>query len=315
MYFDNVEIFKIEDCVDNLKNIYAHRSSEDSSAEKEKLTEHIKLTYKYLLFICKQKNLDNVFMNFEKNLLKGKQKNIIHFWKEMLVNTIYMHDIGKINPGFQYDVMKNHLYEDNESGDSNHSLLGSYIYVSYFNRKIKELKFEDSDKVFLRYFMYINSYIISKHHGYLLDFESYKRALVDGIKGYEKEDDFPDLKIDTIKSDIIRTFFYNSFDTIKNSMVKEDSKFNFNVYIYSKLLFSLLTASDYYATSDFMDGQKITDIGIITKELKKKFNDAFNNYKIVKNIREYEKKPVTDGNYKNINQLRSEITLESEKNI
>jgi CRISPR-associated endonuclease/helicase Cas3 len=314
MYFDNIDIFNVEDNIDNLENIYAHRDSDKSDREKEKLTKHIELTYEYFIFIFKQKNLENVFINFEKKFFKDKEKELIDFWKEMIINCVYMHDLGKINPGFQWDVMENDIYEDYDSSDSKHSMLGAYIYISYFNEKIFNFKLSYIDKKFLRYFMYVNSYLIAKHHGYLGDFEGYSEDLTGKKFEEEKEDEFPDLKIKTIDSCDCSKFLDDIFSDLSDELLKKNDKFNFNIYIYSKLLFSLLTASDYYATSEFMDGQKITDIGVITEYLKKQFKNTFDNYKITKAIRDYEKKPVLDGNYKNINQLRNEITLESEKN-
>lgn len=312
MYFEDVDIFKIEDHVSNLENMYAHRDTENKKP-KEYLRDHIERTIEYFCFICREKNLDNIFINLEKSLLKEKNIVLVKLWKEMLINTVYMHDLGKINPAFQYDIMLNDFYKDNESRDSKHSLLSSYIYVSYFNKKIKNLDIEKLDKSFLRYFMYLNAYIISKHHGYLSDFERFGRYLADETEDYFKEDDFPDLNMDTLKSSIIANFFYpDKIKDIKEYVETEDN--NFSIYIYSKILFSMLTASDYYATSEYMDGQKVVDMGIISKELREKFCSQFNNYEITKSIRNYEKDPVIDGNYTSINELRSEITLESEKN-
>ncbi|NMM61757.1 CRISPR-associated helicase Cas3' [Clostridium sp. P21] len=312
MYFEDVNIFQIEDHVSNLKNMYAHRDTENKKP-KEYLRDHIECTIEYFHFICREKNLDNIFINLEKSLLKEKDNVLVQLWKEMLINTVYMHDVGKINPAFQYDIMLNDFYKDNESRDSKHSLLSSYIYVSYFDKKIKNLDIEKLDKSFLRYFMYLNAYIISKHHGYLSDFEDFGTYLADETEDYFKEDDFPDLNMNTLKNSTIVNFFYgDSFKIIKEYVKNKDS--DFNIYIYSKILFSILTASDYYATAEYMDGHKVVDMGIITKELKEKFCSEFNNYEITKNIRNYEKNPVIDGNYTSINELRSEITLESEKN-
>ena len=72
MYFNNIDIFKIEDNVDNLHNIYAHMNSENPYAEKEKLTEHMSLTLDYFIFIVKQKNLENIFINLEKVFFQDK---------------------------------------------------------------------------------------------------------------------------------------------------------------------------------------------------------------------------------------------------
>lgn len=311
MYFDDVKFFNPGEFINNLDNMYAHRDRNDET-RREKLMEHVELTYEYFKFICVEKNLDDVFCNFERSILKDRNKDTIYLWKEMFANTIYMHDMGKINPAFQYGKMLNKLYKNNEMGEENHSLLGSYIYVSYFNDKIDKIK-KRYDKYYLKYFMHLNAYMISKHHGLLDNTEDYKEKLKAFSRSYKKGTYYPDLNMDTLKEKTIQNSFHNCSEYIKDWLLTDD-KLNFNMYIYSKLLFSLLTAADYYATSQFMNGEKVNDMGIISPELKHKFDNDVQNYHILKSIRDYEKSPVSRGNYTNINQLRSEITLESEKN-
>ena len=120
MYFDNVKLFNVKEEVDNLDNNYAHLSR----YKEEKLVDHMDLTYNYFLRICKEKNLDNVFNNIEKSLISGLSQEGKRFWKELLCNTIYMHDIGKINCNFQTRKMKNKKYNDIPNFDSKHSMLG-----------------------------------------------------------------------------------------------------------------------------------------------------------------------------------------------
>lgn len=311
MYFDDVEMFHAESFIDNLDGMYAHRDRNDKT-RREKLMEHIKLTYKYFNFICSEKNLSNIFSNLQKDILKDKSEDVIYLWKEMFANTIYMHDMGKINPAFQHDKMLNKLYQNNSTGERNHSLLGSYIYVSYFNKKINKIK-KRHDKFYLKYFMYLNSYVISRHHGFLYNIEDYKEKLENFPENYKKETYYPDLNMDTLGKVVIHKSFYNSCEYIKDCFLSND-RLNFTLYIYSKLLFSILTAADYYAASQFMNGERVNDIGIINDKLKKRFSMDIENYDILKSIRDYEKNPVTNGKYNNINQLRSEITIESEKN-
>ncbi|WP_416176380.1 CRISPR-associated helicase Cas3' [Clostridium sp.] len=311
MYFDNVEIFNPELFIYNLDSMYAHIDRNDSS-RREKLIEHMNLTYEYFKFICSEKNLDNVFNNLQQNILKDRSKDVINLWREMFLNTIYMHDMGKINPSFQYFKMLNEVYKDNSIGEKNHSLLGSYIYVSFFNEKINGIK-RKHDKYYLKGFMYLNSYIISKHHGFLDEIEVYGQRLEDFSKNYKKEIYYPDLNMNMLGEKIIHNSFYNSQKYIKDCFLK-NKELNFTIYIYSKLLFSILTAADYYATSQFMNGEKVDNMGIIDKDLKERFSRDMEEYSILKNIREYEKNQIIDENYTNINQLRSEITLESEKN-
>ncbi|AGY75622.1 CRISPR-associated helicase/endonuclease Cas3 [Clostridium autoethanogenum] len=310
MYFDDVELFNPEFFISNLDNMYAHRDRTDKT-RREKLTDHINLTYKYFEFICSEKDLDNVFNNLQKDILEDRCEDVICLWKEMLANTIYMHDIGKINPAFQYANMLNKLYKDNSAGEKNHSLLGSYIYVSYFNGRINKIK-KRYDRYYLKYFMYLNSYIISRHHGFLGSIEGYGEKLKNFSENYKKETYYPDLNMDVLGERVIYKSFCNSQEYIKDCFLA-NSKLDFTLYIYSKLLFSILTAADYYATSQFMNGEKVDDMGIMDDELKKRFSRDVEDYDILKSIRSYEKNPVIDGKYSNINQLRSKITLESEK--
>ncbi|MCH3963143.1 MAG: CRISPR-associated helicase Cas3' [Clostridium sp.] len=311
MYFDRVKLFDFQLNVNNISNMYAHRDR-NNKKRREKLIDHIDLTYKYMRFICNEKKLDNVFKNFQDKLFADRSSDIILMWRDMVANTVYMHDAGKINPAFQYDKMLNQFYEDNSEGGSEHSLLGAYIYVSYFNSRINSMGFEEKDKFYLKYFMYLNGYIISKHHGYLDDMKYYKFELENFKETYDKEEYYPDLNMKTLGESAI----YNSLSSSKiymNECVQKNNKLNFVIYIYSKLLFSIITAADYYATSEFMNGEKINDLGIIDDGLKRKFGEDVDSYSTFKSIEAYRKNPVKDGKYTSINQLRSEITLESEK--
>jgi CRISPR-associated endonuclease/helicase Cas3 len=47
-------------------------------------------------------------------------------------------------------------------------------------------------------------------------------------------------------------------------MDKKDAESSINIYIYVKLVFSLLIASDFYATSEFMSETKLVSIQKIT---------------------------------------------------
>lgn len=309
MYFDDIHLFKTESFINNLDQMYAHRDRNDGS-RREKLNCHINLTYKYFKFICRQKNLGDVFFKLQKYLLKGRSEKVINLWKEMLANTVYMHDMGKINPGFQWNNMQNELYKDAGS-DKIHSAIGTYIYVSYFAKRIDKLK-KRYDRFYLKYFMYLNSYIISKHHGALIDIENYGLSLSDSLERYSKKKYYPDLNMDTLG----RVYICNSFENSRKYMkdcLKEDEKLSFCIYIYVKLVFSILTAADYYATSEFMHGEKVDDLGLVDDNLKKKFSEDIDKYSIMQSVREYEKSPIKDDGYTSINQLRSEITLETEK--
>ena len=171
MYFDNVDVFNLEQNIDNLDTIYAHTKE----GHKEKLKEHVNLTYEYFLKIMKEKSLDLVFKNIERRFLKGKNKTTIDIWKELIVNTVYMHDIGKISANFQYRVMDNERYKDIKQVNSKHSMLSAHIYFDYFLNKISKL---EEDSSLLLVFLILNSYIISKHHSSLANFSDFKKIFI-----------------------------------------------------------------------------------------------------------------------------------------
>ena len=186
MYFDNIKLFNVKEEVGNLDNIFAHMKDEHTNNEhKEKLVDHMDLTYKYFLDICKEKNLDNVFINIEEKLLTNLSEDGKNFWKELLCNTIYMHDIGKINCNFQTRKMKNKEYKDIPNSDSKHSMLSACIYFDYYFKKLISIK-ESGDQPILLTFLLLNSYLVSKHHGILDNFTVFKDKFIEGFKTYKK---------------------------------------------------------------------------------------------------------------------------------
>ncbi|MCK5867098.1 MAG: hypothetical protein KAG14_01735, partial [Mycoplasmataceae bacterium] len=79
------------------------------------------------------KNLDEIIDNL---IIKidVKYKDLI---KELFINAIYMHDMGKINPSFQSNKMRNPDFPET-TDSSNHSIYGAEIYIEKFKQKILE---------------------------------------------------------------------------------------------------------------------------------------------------------------------------------
>lgn len=99
----------------------------------------------------------------------------------MTVNIVSVHDLGKINPNFQSDKMHHKWHEEvkpDPNIGSRHSILSSVFYLDYFLGKINEMwgakqLIKKSEAEILKDFAYIYSYIISRHHGELKEFETY----------------------------------------------------------------------------------------------------------------------------------------------
>lgn len=330
MYIDLIKNFNVNDLISNDFEILAHIKSNDSS-EDESLNSHIELCKKYFEKIVKDKNLNNIFINFENIFLKDKDESIKLVFRELLVNTIIFHDIGKINPNFQKRKMKNNLnIKDREIeriGTTEHSIYSSIIYIDYCLDKLIKLKNKkiidkESFNIFLGVII-LNSYIISRHHSGFNCINQYLSNLLD-MFSKEKVDDiyciintiyFRKLKLKYKNIEKMIEKYKNLYSNIKESYKDIDSEIE--IYTYVRFILSILIACDYYATSEYMSGTKINDIGKID-DINKFYND-FKNGEIYNKIREYEKEKYGKGKdfskVKDINILRTEMFLDSEKEL
>ncbi|EJO5347119.1 CRISPR-associated helicase Cas3' [Clostridium botulinum] len=323
MYFNNIGKVNLEELIKDDDKIYAHIKDN----RKETLKEHLDLSLKYLNKICKNKCLDNVFLNFENNLLIGFSNEGKELYRKMILNTIYMHDLGKINCNFQYIKMKNEKFKNEEGincNNSNHSMLSAVIYINYFLNRIRNLQCKE-DKKLLFVFMLLNSYVISKHHGVLDSFNEFKEKLLedDGEgkrlyttqlcifnKIYKEEILFNE------KNMILKRMFDMNEYVLKNK-IEKDKDFSIKLYIYERFLASLLLSCDYYATSHFANEKEVKNFGEI-RDIDQ-FYKSFKNTTIYKSIREYEKNNYGNinnfSNVDNINILRDELFLDAEKTM
>ncbi|URZ02296.1 CRISPR-associated helicase/endonuclease Cas3 [Clostridium felsineum] len=315
MYFEGVKKFDIEKEVSDLDKLYAHFKK----GGKEKLKEHIDLVYSYFLKICLEKNLDYVFFYLEKSFFNSSDKVAIELWKELIINAVYMHDIGKVNDQFQLFKMKNEKFNNIDTliVNSKHSMLSACIYFDYYLERVKKVEKSSSSTIIL--FLTLNSYIISKHHGTLQNFAEFREKFLDAFYDYKENSGLYRSYNREIKEKS-ESFFqkiYNNVEKVMLDFEKEDKWKSIEVYIYSKLLFSVLTTSDFYATSEYSSGKKINYIGTI--------KDVNKYYSIYKNSEIYQKiqlhKEFLNGNGKrvfkdnDINKLRTEMFLEAEQNL
>jgi len=238
---------------------------------KETLIEHTYVTKKYLTNILEVNNLDNLI----DKLISSLDEDYSVLIKEMFLNAVYLHDIGKKNKYFQAIKMSNDDFKDYKDAtkSTNHSFNSSEMYIKYYQNIIKKNK-DRKKRIKLSFILYNFSYHISKHHGRLSVFKEYREN----------------------EGDLISSF-------------RQRKKFNINdfeFFILNKLLFSLLISSDYYATTEYMAGLPTKDFGTISKEKKELLIKTFEEYKIVQNIRNHT-------NIQGINTLRSKMFLESEQ--
>ncbi len=311
MYFNQTPQFNFKEHFNTDIPFYAHLREINQTVAYERLEDHINLTMDYCAQLCVEKNLNQVLDHFETELVGAYSLPVKLLWRELLYNTLSMHDVGKTNPNFQYQKMKNSAHTPTQTNNSNHSYLSSLIYSNHYLNKVFEFSGKERDILFFT--LIFNAYIISKHHGYLKDFQAFLEKICNDLIAEKPED---------------AIFYRESFGQITTTQgifqryhdqILADLKINalwksIPWIIYGRFLFGLLVSGDFYATSDFMHAP-IPHFGTI--KAVNKYRLAFNQSPIVKSIRNHQlnkknssKKPATEID---INYLRSELFLEAEE--
>lgn len=298
---------------------YAHLSND--KCFKETLLEHSRLVSDYCLKLIDSNGIDKIIDRLICQLiyiLPVKDENI---WgnqlKKVFLGAIVYHDLGKINPNFQAIKMGSDLFVQNNhlSIYSNHSKLGAYIFSNIFFQEVFDnKKLSEDEKLILYFTILLFEGAIIKHHspsiGFSLEFD------------FEQIDDcYPFLEAYKVLLD--KNFclsFYQGANDIYNEFVEKvnDPKVYFNLFASTKLLYSLLTASDFYATNEFMSKIRINEFGILNQGTISKLIKSF------RTVKPYNKDLYTNLSYyqaytfeklakrsnQNLNILRQKLTAE-----
>ena len=313
------DIFDFQDKYKYLAHIKDNR--------KETLQEHTELANKYFEKIVEYKNLKPFFEGI-KNILKLENIEEELYYK-MIDDVVNFHDFGKINSQFQIDKMLNEeilKMEDkyNISGvlGSDHSLLSASMFIAYYFGKITDLiEIVETKKIVILFeILFALSYVISKHHGNLDSFEEY----IEKLSRNNDENILKELKNISVSNGGILlqafleketiTIFFNFIETYISERKKKEnisSQEAMSIFVFTKMMFSLLVASDYYSTNEFMQEIKYEDFGNMGNidTIKKEYENS----EIIKSIRDKEKNGIP--NDEDINNFRTKIFLEAEKNL
>jgi CRISPR-associated endonuclease/helicase Cas3 len=270
---------------------HAHTKKNDQS-KKELLLDHMALTIKYFELYCKKKNLMTIIKTLiRKSGFNDDEAKII---LNLFVNAIYLHDIGKINPDFQRKKMGNKKFKL-LGLSTEHSIYSSLIYIGEILKRYPKL----NRKCFMT--MLAFAYIISCHHGRLLD----AREFEDKLRGYS-DNGFYYFDIDLLDCN----------NNIGLGSVEMKTLFNNNsegiaFFILLRLLYSMITACDFCATTEFMNDTKY-EISVIDDI--ESFSARYYESKLLQKIRSYKRK-CDISKIESINDLRTEIFLETENSL
>ncbi|EJC3761047.1 CRISPR-associated helicase Cas3' [Campylobacter fetus] len=208
----------------------------------ETLQAHCDLAKEYLQKIKNGKNLNNIIKNLANKILDDDV--ILEFFDDFIV----YHDLGKTNPAFQKLKMKNENPKFSKAdGETTHSKQSFYMLKDKYKDFILNYKDENiRETVCVFYYLLSN---VLNHHGHLKD-------------GFDDK------------------YLNKDSDKLDKKFCNAEKRVNFDIelFIFIKLHFSLLIASDFYATSEYMNDIKIDDLGVFDKDKKEKIYSKFREF-------------------------------------
>ena len=321
---NNLELSKI---IIDSKLYWGHTKNNNQF---ELLIDHQTLVNKYLTQII-NKNKINIFLIFDEieNTFKFTKKEselLVEIW----FSTILLHDIGKINENFQGSEVKmnnpaflNKIDKDSPI-NSGHSLLSSYIYFCYFYTIINKITIKENKYNLIR-FLLLLTYNIFKHHSNHLDnytlnkiYFNDNNKLIEFLKKY-----FNKLQLDEVVPENNKTTNPLNIEKLINFKphnINFEKKLTFEIFLFSRLNYSLLTASDYLATNEYMNDCEITNFGLLNEQRKQVLHNNIKNKPHNSSIylnanNDYSFKEPLETSFENLNILRMEMGIEVLQNI
>ena len=302
------------------KTYYAHLSKDKS--DKETLYEHSELVSKYFLRLMKAHEMDHLLDSLIEKLMPllpvKSEKGFGNLFKEIFIAAIVYHDLGKVNPNFQVQKMENELFSlnNNLSFQSNHSLLGAFLFSNiFFKMSLENTQLNDDEKLILYFSIHLFAGAIIKHHNPTIDFSlEFENQQIDDCYSF----------LETYRIFWDESFYQGATDIFEGFREMVDNpEVYFNLFATTKLLYSLLTASDFYATNEFMTKIEINEFGVLSKHEKEKLIERFKTVKTYNKdlhakLKHYQSIPfekLTERNNQNLNILRQKLTAEMISNL
>ena len=319
---------------------FAHLPKPEQAGRKpELLSEHSALTVAYAQSLASANGLNSIIERLINDSIPSKfsQRQLLAetlhnwFWR-----AIAFHDLGKINHLFQQSRMKNKagITKVTHDFESQHSIISAYLYLALFFSDFINLSLSDDEQIFLSNVVLYLSCPIKQHHSAYLDdcqdeetwCERENKEIVfkqdiEALKPYlhcinvKMSDD----EIASFHEDYLGNANKNVLFGRFNDKVFEQNK-GFPLFALVKLLYSLLTVSDYLATAHYMNNwnSMLQEFGVITGGLRQK---------IISNVhttKSYNKQTFSDlesgrtinpddykeRNGKNLNVLRESLAME-----
>lgn len=266
---------------------------QSEKGDKETILEHSDSCLDYFLKIAKYRNLDSIY----ENMISCLGLDVERF-KRKLLEIVFYHDIGKVNPYFQ-DYCLDKIVEKKKKQHSEYS----YYYLLYKNYSTIK-KIEEYDKGSLVLALLIREVYL--HHTSLDNLNT--NFLINDFNNMKKSEIFQTiltkLNLPIKKIDEMNIYYkINPFGKILNQ----------NIFYLLKLFYSHLVISDYYSTFSFNYDTEV-EINRIGKDILSSIKNGFEeSYEYNKGINSRIVKEVK--NCKNLNDCRSNILTQAHKTL
>lgn len=309
---------ELMEVLDFTNPVYAHTNSKDYE-ERETLQEHTQRCQKYFSRLLEKEKMQDAFETMEPVLSGDTDKEYRDWFLQAVRDVITFHDAGKINPVFQQKAMKNKAFENihiPQLHEQNHSALSAYIYLdcqmACLEQMNKTTPIDQGKRIYLYEIVCINAYLIMKHHSDLDSFDAFLNAIQAGGKLYNIDQAMQQKSFRQLYRGKYSQMPVSKYVDILERVKTGPKARSFAKYTYARLVFSLLTACDYYATNEYTTGTEIKQFGSV-----REINDLRETFEKTQRMREirmfHPEKAVDNGT--DINYLRNMLFYEAERNL
>ena len=134
-----------------IKNHKKYKAHIKNGAEKETLCMHTERTCDYFAEIEENQGIPQILNNIFSRLFGPISEDSLKLLRSLFDAVPLFHDLGKINPAFQKEKMKNDIGQGQlfPGVGSHHSIISSVIYYDHCIKSIGELQADKNEKKYL----------------------------------------------------------------------------------------------------------------------------------------------------------------------
>lgn len=228
----------------------------------ETLFQHLNLVQHYLEKLVVSNHLDdtiNYLVDSYLNSVELNSEGIANFIKKLFVYSICYHDHGKVNENFQVEKMRNKRFSSKENQiGTEHSTLSGFIFFNHLIDEVFNFKGKEQYCGFTLCVLF--SFGIYRHHSFALE-DDYWSKIIQEVRKSDALKEYLTLFKKHLNPKT--TAIVSHIETLKKKKAFDAYEISFPLYQLLRLNFSLLTASDYLATNEYMNRMPIDDFGVL----------------------------------------------------